>query len=539
MRIWDREVRSTKASLTIVLFALTMTVGVFFLPVHSSFASAPSVPTQTDDGLDPVNLIFTGYAPSWWLAQNLVGWDNTAYCSTPKTIGGATPNADLEHVDSVGFPCLGPRDHVRIWDMGYSPVFGTWSIGAVHHDKLVCNPLCHHVVDSWENAERDIGQAFASVSVAESVVNYTLGNAGYYQNVYNDGNATLVVLRPPQTTYSVMFNETGLAGGTLWSVTLDGSTILSKSSSIGFTEPNGTYPYSITPVQGYNPSPSEGVVSVNGSAVTELLSFAPSSSPDFTIGSTPRTMSAILGETAMSTINVTVMNGLSGNVTLSESTMPSSSSISCSLSPVEVLVTSSSSSRLSCTAYGVGSYNVTVTAGYNTDSRSVTHTTTVSITFALPEADFTITTLSPAPVDAGKHAVSTITITPVNGFTGPVRLSVEAPSNVSCEATSPDIIETSGNATLSCSSILPGTYEVIITATSGSRIHTQTLSIAVNEEETPDGNTSSSLILGLPPTMIYGILGGAIVAILVAGLAMANRASKNHPMGNSPHKIAT
>jgi len=80
---------------------------------------------------------------------------------------------------------------------------------------------------------------------------------------------------------------------------------------------------------------------------------------------------------------------------------------------------------------------------------------------------------------------------------------------------------------------------VIITATSGSRIHTQTLSIAVNEEETPDGNTSSSLILGLPPTMIYGILGGAIVAILVAGLAMANRASKNHPMGNSPHKIAT
>ena len=494
-------------------------------------ASSSIVPLQTDDGKDPINLIWTGYAPSWWVAQNLAGWDNTAYCSTPKTIDGAMPNSDLEHVDPDGFACLGPRDHVRIWDMGYSPVFGTWSIGAVHHDELDCNPLCHHVVDSWENAERDVRQAFASVSATQSLGNYTLGNAGYYQDVYNDGNATLVVLKPPQTTYFITFDEEGLVTGTLWSVTLDGSTLSSTTSTIGFAEPNGRYPYSITPVSGYDLSSQEGIVSVNGSAVTELLSFVPSTRPDFMIGSTPSTLTAHLGETAMSTIDVTAMNGLSGNVTLSESTMPPSSRISCSLGPVEVLVTSSSSSKLSCTADGVGSYNVTVTAGYNTDSRSVTHTTTVSITFALPEADFTITTLSSAPVETGKHAVSTITITPVNGFTGQVRLTVQAPSNVSCGATSPDIIETSGNATLSCSSILPGTYEVIITATSGSRIHTQTLSITVNEEEIPDDNTSSSLILGLPPTIIYGILGGAIVAILAAGSAVANRTSKKLPNG--------
>src|SRR6266571_1866067 len=341
--------------------------------------------------------------------------------------------------------------------------------------------------------------------------------------------AASVVISFPGTT--LPFDEEGLVTGTLWSVTLDGSTLSSTTSTIGFAEPNGTYPYSITPVSGYDLSSQEGIVSVNGSAVTELLSFVPSTRPDFMIGSTPSTLTAHLGETAMSTIDVTAMNGLSGNVTLSESTMPPSSRISCSLGPVEVLVTSSSSSKLSCTADGVGSYNVTVTAGYNTDSRSVTHTTTVSITFALPEADFTITTLSSAPVETGKHAVSTITITPVNGFTGQVRLTVQAPSNVSCGATSPDIIETSGNATLSCSSILPGTYEVIITATSGSRIHTQTLSITVNEEEIPDDNTSSSLILGLPQTMIYGILGGAIVAILAAGSAVANRTSKKPPNG--------
>ncbi len=490
----DRGNHFMKASLTIVLAALTMLVGAFVLPFHSSFATAPSVPTQTDDGLDPINLIWTGYAPSWRVAQNLVGWGNTAYCSTPKTIGGAMPNADLERVDPEGFPCLGPRDHVRIWDMGYSSVFGTWSVGAVHHDELVCNPLCHHVVDSWENAERDVRQAFAALSVAQSLVNYTLGNGG---------------------------------AGTLWSVTLEGSTMSSTSSTIGFAKPNGTYSYSITPVPGYDLSSSEGFVSVNGSAVTELLSFSPSTSPDFTIGSTPSMLTAAPGGTAMSTINVIAINGLSGNVTLTESIIPSPASISCSLSPVEVSIASSGSSRLSCTAVAVGSYNVTVTGGYSADSRSITHTTTVSITFALREGDFTITTISPAPVDTGKQAVSTITITPFNGFTGPVTLSFEAPSNTSCAAISPNIIENSGNATLSCSSTLPGTYRVIITATGRARIHTQTVSIMVNKQESPEGSTSSSLILGLPPIMIYGVVGGAVIAILVAGAAMANRTSKH------------
>jgi hypothetical protein len=240
--------------------------------VFTQVLASPSIPLQTDDGLDPITLIWTGYAPAWWVAANLNGWSDTAYCSSAKTVNGAAYNYTLEQPDPGATPCIGPRDHVRIWDMGYSSVYGRWSIGSAHHEHTVCFP-CHHVIDSWERAESDIRSSFTLGQFTTSISNFTLANAGIYQGIYNDGNATLIELKPPPNEHPVVFNENGMRNGTSWSVTLDGTTMSSQLPDIIFSKPNGTYSFTIVPPSGYNATPSSGTITVTGPGATETILF--------------------------------------------------------------------------------------------------------------------------------------------------------------------------------------------------------------------------------------------------------------------------
>ena len=106
------------------ILALLFIPVIVYYPVHA----LPVIPSQTDDRLDPINLVFTGYAPASWVAQNLQGW-NTSPCSEPKIIDGQTYDVNMETPDTRGQvpPCWGPRYHIRIWDMGDDPVLGRWS----------------------------------------------------------------------------------------------------------------------------------------------------------------------------------------------------------------------------------------------------------------------------------------------------------------------------------------------------------------------------------------------------------------------------
>ena len=79
------------------------------------------------------------------------------------------------------------------------------------------------------------------------------------------------------STYSVTFPQSGLPAGTSWSVTLNGQTLSSTTSTITFSEPNGTYAYTVGAVNGYTATPSSGSVTVNGVSQTVAITFAPSS----------------------------------------------------------------------------------------------------------------------------------------------------------------------------------------------------------------------------------------------------------------------
>ena len=80
------------------------------------------------------------------------------------------------------------------------------------------------------------------------------------------------------TTYHVSFTESGIPNNTTWSVTVNGvpetATVKNSSgTSIGFSEPNGTYTYTIGSVSGYAASPSSGSITVAGAAQSLPIAF--------------------------------------------------------------------------------------------------------------------------------------------------------------------------------------------------------------------------------------------------------------------------
>jgi YVTN family beta-propeller protein len=79
-------------------------------------------------------------------------------------------------------------------------------------------------------------------------------------------------------TYTVKFEETGLPGGKEWNVTLSGSRKNSTTSSLSYTEPNGSYTYSVATLPNntesvYQPSPAEGDLNVSGASKTVTITF--------------------------------------------------------------------------------------------------------------------------------------------------------------------------------------------------------------------------------------------------------------------------
>lgn len=85
----------------------------------------------------------------------------------------------------------------------------------------------------------------------------------------------------PIPMYTVKFTETGLAAGTQWEVTLAGTQAYSTTSSISFSEPNGTYGFTVALQCGYGNSPRSGSVTVAGSAISTSVTFV--SKPTYTL----------------------------------------------------------------------------------------------------------------------------------------------------------------------------------------------------------------------------------------------------------------
>ena len=116
--------------------------------------------------------------------------------------------------------------------------------------------------------------------------------------------------------YSVSFTESGLPGGTNWSVALGGLTKSATTNTIRFSVPNGCYLFSIPGQDGYVAAPSSGTLLVNGTPVVEtvvwskftyLLAFSETGLPTSTNWSV--SLAGITKSTNSSEIDFSVANG--------------------------------------------------------------------------------------------------------------------------------------------------------------------------------------------------------------------------------------
>ena len=76
-------------------------------------------------------------------------------------------------------------------------------------------------------------------------------------------DSNTVTYSVPNQQYTVTFTESGLSGQQ-WSVTFDGQSKSTTSSSLSFTVSPGQYSYSVSPPSGYTANPSSGSISVSG-----------------------------------------------------------------------------------------------------------------------------------------------------------------------------------------------------------------------------------------------------------------------------------
>jgi hypothetical protein len=88
------------------------------------------------------------------------------------------------------------------------------------------------------------------------------------------GAGTNISLAVTRVKYPVVFTESGLPFATSWSITFNGSLLTSNNTTAAANVPNGTYPYIVSGVAGFQASPSSGSVVVFGSARSISIGFS-------------------------------------------------------------------------------------------------------------------------------------------------------------------------------------------------------------------------------------------------------------------------
>ncbi len=112
-----------------------------------------------------------------------------------------------------------------------------------------------------------------------------------------------------RVAYPVTFSESGLPSGVGWSVTLGVSTLATAGTSVVFYEPNGSYPYTVNGVTGFNAAPPAGVAVVAGTSPSVPIVFTQSSQTvTYTESGLPAGTSwnVVLGGTSLSSTGATI-----------------------------------------------------------------------------------------------------------------------------------------------------------------------------------------------------------------------------------------
>ena len=208
---------------------------------------------------------------------------------------------------------------------------------------------------------------------------------------------------------------------------------------------------------------------------------------DFTLAATPTSVSLAQGASSPISVSVAAVNGLTGNVSIAISGLPSGISVSPQ-SPFSVAVGASVSVTLAAAAsapLGPVSLNLQGSQG------SLNHTATEALTISpMPNFSVAIQPGSVGITQGGTSQPVSVAVTPLNAFTGNVAISlVGLPPGASASSGNSFNVAAGGSQSVTftaASSAAPGTVNVMLQATNGSLSHSAGATLQVQAALLPD-----------------------------------------------------
>lgn len=203
-----------------------------------------------------------------------------------------------------------------------------------------------------------------------------------------------------------------------------------------------------------------------------------STGPMYALSASPNSLTVAQGNQVTNTITIAPENGFSGSVSLSASGVPGLPfGVTAAFNPNPA----TSNSTLTLTASAMATPD-TVTLRVTGTSGNLTQTTTLPLTVTgTPVPNYALSAIpSNLNMTQGNQGTSTITIAPLNGFSGNVSLSASGlPSGVSA-AFNPNPATSSSTLTLTASATAtPYAGTVTVTGTSGNLTQTTTLTLTL------------------------------------------------------------
>jgi subtilase family serine protease len=341
-------------------------------------------------------------------------------------------------------------------------------------------------------------------------VTYTPDTAGalYYASSSGTGSVTIDPVQTPTITVSPASSSINTSQSLPVTVTLGptngfqtpvGNVVLSSGSytsnvtsllsgTVTITIPAEMLPVGTDTVTAAFTSAN---LDYNNTSATTKITVTPG--PSFTLSASPNSVSIPQGSTGTSTITIAPVNGFTGTVAFTTSTLPSgvTASFAAGASNTEVMTLAATGSATT----GSGLITVTGTSGSLTEPTSVTLTITPGPSFTLAAAPASVS------VAQGSTGTSTVTITPVNGFTGTVAFTASGlPSGVTASFAAGTVSDTEVMTLTATISATTGSGPITVTGTSGSLTEQASVTLEITNEPSfgPSPGTGSASISVAP-----------------------------------------
>ncbi|MGB9815935.1 MAG: hypothetical protein ACPLVI_08435, partial [Thermoplasmata archaeon] len=226
--------------------------------------------------------------------------------TTPKLI--KLSDGSVDTIYSNNTPSLAIWDLTEGWEAGASGISANNTTNGIGVYLL-----------NWSNQEiilSGFGSALGTnhtkslnIAPGDTIKIYVYGDQSKYSVYHTEVNNY-------EQTYLITFRERGLPVNTNWSVNFSGKSIISNQSKIFFAELNGTYSYKIGLINDYSASPYSGTIEINGTNVTQMVTFTLISIKKYSVIFTEIGLPA--GATWSVTLNGTTLSSTNGSITFHE-----------------------------------------------------------------------------------------------------------------------------------------------------------------------------------------------------------------------------